>query len=163
MSDGREKASVETLDWLQQQQLYDDDTQMVMSGGIDTKLHLFELDESVLADGPDAAPFYGYPWCFSEYKLPAAYAKGATAQWSWPNSGKSDGWCEANAIRPELVMQAHTAPLGLASADASALIAARCAPTFPSAPNPARNDGRPIAARTLSPPPVFPIGICCMS
>ena len=36
-------------------------------------------DESVLADGPDAAPFYGYPRCFSEYKLPAAYAKGATA------------------------------------------------------------------------------------
>ena len=71
-------------------------------------------DESVLADGPDAAPFYGYPWCFSEYKLPAAYAKGATAQWSWPNSGKSDAWCEANALRPELVMQAHTAPLGLA-------------------------------------------------
>ena len=104
-------------------------------------------DESVLAVGPDAAPFYGYPWCFSEYKLPAAYAKGATAQWSWPNSGKSDGWCEANAIRPELVMQAHTALLGLALAWPTA--AARTAPPRRAAPPlPARSRARGAATRS---------------
>ena len=68
-------------------------------------------------DAPGA--FYGYPYCWSEHTLPARVASGPGAQWAWPSfmsSGVTDDWCRApaNVRPPSLVMQAHTAPLGIA-------------------------------------------------
>ena len=61
--------------------------------------------------------FYGYPYCWSEFALPAQHARGATTQWVWPSFGAthSDEWCRdtAHVIPPAMVMQAHTAPLGI--------------------------------------------------
>ena len=61
---------------------------------------------------------YGYPWCFSEYNIPAPFGGGAGTQWAfrpsdWP--GKDDAFCKApeNNVPPALSMQAHSAPLGL--------------------------------------------------
>ena len=67
-------------------------------------------------DGP-AGRFYGYPYCWSEYALPAQHARGRTSQWVWPSFGAthSDEWCRDTALvtPPAMVMQAHTAPLGI--------------------------------------------------
>jgi glucose/arabinose dehydrogenase len=64
--------------------------------------------------------FYGYPYCFSEYLLPAANGgKGPGTQWAWPsfmNDGvHTDAWCAstANVVPPTYALPAHTAPLGL--------------------------------------------------
>ena len=67
-------------------------------------------------DGP-AGRFYGYPYCWSEYALPAQHARGPTSQWVWPSFGAthSDEWCRDVSLvtPPAMVMQAHTAPLGI--------------------------------------------------
>eukprot|EP00965_Chrysotila_dentata_P010796 350893-Pleurochrysis_carterae.AAC.1 len=71
--------------------------------------------------GPDAdgdADFYGYPYCWSEYQLPPDVGLGPRTQWAWPSFIETypDSWCRntSNVKPPELVMQAHTAPLGIA-------------------------------------------------
>lgn len=64
-----------------------------------------------------AGDFYGYPYCFSEFKLAAG--DGAGTQWAHPqfiNDGThSDAWCKdpANVVPPALAFQAHSAPLDL--------------------------------------------------
>jgi glucose/arabinose dehydrogenase len=65
----------------------------------------------------DAGKFYGYPYCWSEGKLPAGKGKGPGTQWRDPNApeDKTDGWCQnpSNVTPPALAMQAHSAPLDL--------------------------------------------------
>eukprot|EP01118_Nematostelium_gracile_P019450 TRINITY_DN9017_c0_g1_i1.p1 TRINITY_DN9017_c0_g1~~TRINITY_DN9017_c0_g1_i1.p1 ORF type:complete len:241 (-),score=37.94 TRINITY_DN9017_c0_g1_i1:46-735(-) len=61
--------------------------------------------------------FYGYPYCWSEYKLEGG--GGAGTQWVHPdfeNDGKhSNAWCQdpSNVVRPALAMPAHVAPLDI--------------------------------------------------
>jgi glucose/arabinose dehydrogenase len=63
--------------------------------------------------------FYGYPYCWTEYTLPAGVGMGRGTQWAYPstmNDGThSDVWCRntANVVPPALVMQAHSAPLDI--------------------------------------------------
>ena len=67
--------------------------------------------------------FYGYPYCWSEFALPAQHARGPTTQWVWPESSDgrnfmtthSDEWCRntTHVIPPVMVMQAHTVSLGI--------------------------------------------------
>jgi len=61
--------------------------------------------------------FYGYPYCWSEGKLPAQYAKGPGTQWVHEDfMGKgnySDAWCRDHSIRPVFNLEAHTAPLDI--------------------------------------------------
>ena len=61
--------------------------------------------------------FYGYPFCWSEWKLAAGRGRGT--QWADDSLStglrKSDAWCRdpANVRPPVSVMQAHWAPLGI--------------------------------------------------
>jgi glucose/arabinose dehydrogenase len=61
--------------------------------------------------------FYGYPYCWSEYRL--AGGLGPRTQWADPafmNDGiHTDAWCRnpANVVPPVVAMQAHSAPLDL--------------------------------------------------
>lgn len=63
--------------------------------------------------------FYGYPYCFSEFLLPAGVGMGPATQWADPrfiNDGThTDAWCRntANVVPPALVMPAHLAPLDI--------------------------------------------------
>jgi len=59
--------------------------------------------------------FYGYPYCWSEYKLDPRYSRGPGSQWVHPDfMGRyTDQWCIENAIRPVFSMQAHMAPLDI--------------------------------------------------
>ncbi|CEL99108.1 unnamed protein product [Vitrella brassicaformis CCMP3155] len=70
-----------------------------------------------LNDFPEekAGSFYGYPQCWSEGNLDTGRGEGT--QWVHPSFSDeySDEWCRdpGNNVRPRLLMQAHTAPLGL--------------------------------------------------
>ncbi|MFP2904261.1 PQQ-dependent sugar dehydrogenase [Pyxidicoccus sp. 3LFB2] len=67
----------------------------------------------------EAGRFYGYPYCFSEFSLPAGVGMGPGTQWADPgfmNDGThSDAWCRDvnNVVPPMLVMPAHVAPLDI--------------------------------------------------
>jgi glucose/arabinose dehydrogenase len=62
---------------------------------------------------------YGYPYCWTEYSLPAGLGRGTA--WAWPSSDLgsvtyTDSECR-NTSRfqpPEVSMQGHSAPLGIA-------------------------------------------------
>ena len=56
---------------------------------------------------------YGYPYCWREYILPSDTSRGRGTAWSWPGASVSDADCRNNYAKPALVMQAHSAPLGL--------------------------------------------------
>lgn len=59
--------------------------------------------------------FYGYPYCWSEGDLGDA-GLGAGTQWADPdNTTHNDDWCRdpENVVPPQLVLQAHTAPLDI--------------------------------------------------
>jgi len=67
---------------------------------------------------------YGYPWCWTEYELPAEYGMGRGTVWAWPdtmNTFRNDDWCRTNSRLPELSMQGHSAPLGLTFFDKNAV------------------------------------------
>lgn len=60
--------------------------------------------------------FYGYPYCFTEYILPAGVGLGRGTQWVLGNftNTKSDQFCRSKRVqRPEVALQAHSAPLGI--------------------------------------------------
>ena len=63
--------------------------------------------------------FYGYPYCWSEFRLPEAQAQGPGTQWADPrfleDGTHTDAWCRNtdNVVPPVLSMQAHAAPLDL--------------------------------------------------
>ena len=59
---------------------------------------------------------YGYPFCWTEYKLPKSISPGGKGTiWAWPSTKavKNDQWCRDNTVKPMLSMQAHSAPLGI--------------------------------------------------
>jgi glucose/arabinose dehydrogenase len=65
------------------------------------------------------APHYGYPYCWTEFGLPEGVGKGPGTRWAWPTFLEegtiTDEACQ-NVSRftpPTVVMQAHSAPLGL--------------------------------------------------
>jgi len=63
--------------------------------------------------------FYGYPYCWSEFNLPAGTGKGIGAQWAHPNfindGVHSDAWCQNtnNVVPPKWNFPAHSAPLDI--------------------------------------------------
>lgn len=90
-----------------------------------------DLGEDIFQDNPGeelhrfAEPnlHYGYPWCWTEYSLPAGVGKGRGSAWAWPDGDYFPGGVNpytdadcANATkfaRAELAMQGHSAPLGI--------------------------------------------------
>ena len=67
----------------------------------------------------DPGLFYGYPYCWSEFLLPAGVGEGPGAQWAHPdfiNDGThDDAWCKNpdHVVPPVVSMQAHSAPLDI--------------------------------------------------
>jgi len=63
--------------------------------------------------------FYGYPYCWSEYKLPPGVGGGPGTQWLHPqfigDGTHTDQWCKStdNVVRPVWSMAAHQAPLDI--------------------------------------------------
>ena len=61
---------------------------------------------------------FGYPFCWTEFGLPDGVGGGKGTVWAWPsfmNDGThTDAWCRANTSPPEVSLQAHSAPLGIA-------------------------------------------------
>jgi glucose/arabinose dehydrogenase len=62
--------------------------------------------------------FYGYPYCWSQFKLPNNSTPRGT-QWAHPNFMNdgihSDNWCDntANVVKPKWNFQAHMAPIDI--------------------------------------------------
>lgn len=73
-------------------------------------------EEINLVDG-EGTSFYGYPFCFSEFK--AQGGRGPATQWADQTLNesirKTDAWCQdtANVRPPMFSMQAHYAPLAI--------------------------------------------------
>ena len=69
---------------------------------------------------------WGYPYCWTSYQNSPAPPGPKGTVWAWPSfkGTHSDAWCQANTHPPELAMQAHSAPLGLAFYGAEAASAA---------------------------------------
>jgi len=70
--------------------------------------------------GDQPGKFFGYPYCFSEFSLPASVGGGNPGnQWVHSKfqgvSPYSDEWCRdtKNVVRPKYVAQAHMAPLDI--------------------------------------------------
>jgi glucose/arabinose dehydrogenase len=86
-----------------------------------------DLGGDIHADNPgeevnlldESGEFHGYPYCWSEYSLPADVGMGPRTQWAMPrfmdDGTHDDAWCQDrdNVRPPELVLQAHQAPLGM--------------------------------------------------
>ncbi|CAD7950047.1 unnamed protein product [Amoebophrya sp. A120] len=62
---------------------------------------------------------YGYPYCFTEYKIPAVMSQPAGTTrgrvFAWPSfmPTYTDSWCRQNTVPPHVALQAHSAPLGV--------------------------------------------------
>lgn len=73
----------------------------------------------ILSRFDTSGAFHGYPWCWTEFRLPEGVGLGAGTMWAHPstmNDGThDDAWCRdpAHVDPPELAMQAHAAPLDL--------------------------------------------------
>jgi hypothetical protein len=65
----------------------------------------------------DAGKHFGYPFCWTEYRLPDPYGNGTGSVWAWPdflnNNVVSDEECRSEYVAPVVSMQAHSAPLGI--------------------------------------------------
>ncbi|MFW6039870.1 MAG: PQQ-dependent sugar dehydrogenase, partial [Gemmatimonadota bacterium] len=86
-----------------------------------------DLGGDIHADNPseelnlfaEPGKFYGYPYCWSEFRLPDDIGRGPGTEWADPkfmdDGTHTDEWCrdESNVVPPELAMQAHSAPLDL--------------------------------------------------
>jgi glucose/arabinose dehydrogenase len=63
--------------------------------------------------------FYGYPYCWSEYLLPAGIGLGPKTQWAQPDfmgdGIHGDAWCRdtTRVVPPVALLPAHTAPLDM--------------------------------------------------
>lgn len=74
--------------------------------------------------------FYGYPYCWSEFRLPEGVGGGPGTQWAHPNfqadGTHDDAWCRnpANVVPPRLAMKAHSAPLDIVFYDGASFPAA---------------------------------------
>jgi glucose/arabinose dehydrogenase len=76
-------------------------------------------DELNRIDPPFGRTF-GFPFCWTEYRLPPTFSNGRGSQWAWHDPDifpepKSDEYCRDpdNNVPPESVFPAHSAPLGL--------------------------------------------------
>lgn len=65
----------------------------------------------------DAGKHWGYPYCWTEFKLPEPPGKGNGVTWAWPSfldSGAiTDEQCRQDYVPPVVSMQGHSAPLGI--------------------------------------------------
>ncbi|MFW6086501.1 MAG: PQQ-dependent sugar dehydrogenase [Myxococcota bacterium] len=90
-------------------------------------LHRDDLGGDIHADNPaedlnrldTPGRFYGYPYCWTEYDLPAGVGRGRGSQWAHPDfrddGTHDDAWCRDpdRVVPPDLAMQPHAAPLDL--------------------------------------------------
>jgi hypothetical protein len=64
----------------------------------------------------DAGKHWGYPYCWTEFKLPGI-GEGPGTVWAWPSFLSqgviTDDQCRADYVPPVVSMQAHSAPLGI--------------------------------------------------
>jgi len=60
-----------------------------------------------------AGSHWGYPECWSEFKLPPSIGLGRGTQWAWPLQSVTDKECREERVASELSMQAHNSPLGI--------------------------------------------------
>ena len=56
---------------------------------------------------------YGYPFCWREFDLPRFIGGGRGTAWSYSGSRADDRACRNDYATPVMVLQAHSAPLGL--------------------------------------------------
>jgi hypothetical protein len=65
----------------------------------------------------DAGKHWGYPYCWTEFKLPEPPGLGNGAVWAWPsfldNGAISDDQCRQDFVPSMVSMQGHSAPLGI--------------------------------------------------
>lgn len=83
----------------------------------------------------DVGKHYGYPYCFTEFRLPSRVSRGPGSQWVWPSfmsAGYTDEWCRNNSKPAVLAMQAHSAPLGITFFDGQRSTNSTCTGGFPS-------------------------------
>ena len=79
-------------------------------------LHLFLADILQLVGDPSnpQSVFGGYPYCFSVWE-PSNFVDTTFQPGDWfvqaPNSTMNDAWCNANAVKPTVLLPPHTAPL----------------------------------------------------
>jgi glucose/arabinose dehydrogenase len=59
---------------------------------------------------------FGYPYCWTEYRLDEPYALGRGTAWAWPatfNITVTDDDCRTKYGQASVAMQAHSTPLGI--------------------------------------------------
>jgi glucose/arabinose dehydrogenase len=65
----------------------------------------------------DAGKHWGYPWCWTEFKVPEPYGMGQGTIWAWPSflddGDITDEQCRAEYVPPVMALQGHSAPLGI--------------------------------------------------
>ena len=64
----------------------------------------------------DAGQHCGYPYCWTEFRVPEPYGLGQGTIWAWPsflNNGVTDEQCREMYNPPVLALQGHSAPLGI--------------------------------------------------
>jgi len=98
-----------------------------------------DLGGDIHADNPSeefnlldvGGKFYGYPYCWSEYRLTQNQSQPVGAQWAHPtfiNDGThTDAWCRntANVVTPAYNFPAHVAPLDILFYNGGTLPAAK--------------------------------------
>jgi len=84
-----------------------------LGGDIHNENPAEELNRFV--EGEAQKKSYGYPYCWTEFKLDPKVGKGRGTVWAWPTTMAtySDAWCRANTQAPVMALQAHSAPLGM--------------------------------------------------
>ena len=66
----------------------------------------------------DKGRHWGYPWCWTEFKVPEPYGEGLGTIWAWPSfleDGEiTDAQCRSDEyVPPVMALQGHSAPLGI--------------------------------------------------
>lgn len=65
----------------------------------------------------DAGKNWGYPWCWTEFRVPEPHGLGQGTVWAWPSfledEAITDDQCRADYVAPVLSLQGHSAPLGI--------------------------------------------------
>jgi glucose/arabinose dehydrogenase len=67
---------------------------------------------------PEEGLNFGYPFCFTEYRLDEPYGLGRGTAWAWPSflaaGNMTDEDCRTVYSQADVAMQAHSTPLGIA-------------------------------------------------
>ena len=81
----------------------------------------------------NAGKHYGYPECWTEYRLDDGIGLGPGTSWVWPSflDRVTDEQCRTDRVQSELAMQAHSAPLGIVFYNHTDNRPEGCAGTFP--------------------------------